>query len=145
GDYWRADAKNAMLTRIYGITFPDRKLLKEYLQKLEEAKKRDHKVLGPKLDLFSLHEEAPGIPFLHPKGMIIWNRLIDYWRECHKRADYVEIKTPTILVKELWERSGHWQNYHQNMYITTHEDREFAIKPMNCPGAMLFYREKSHS
>ncbi|MDB6082009.1 MAG: threonyl-tRNA synthetase [Chlamydiia bacterium] len=145
GAYWRGDSKNAMLTRIYGISFPDRKLLKEYLHNLEEAKKRDHKVLGPKLDLFSFHEEAPGIPFIHPKGMIIWNRLIDYWRSCHMRAGYLEIKTPTILIKDLWERSGHWQNYHQNMFVTTQEDREFAIKPMNCPGAMLFFKEKNHS
>ena len=145
GAYWRADAKNTMLTRIYGISFPDRKLLKEYLQRLEEAKKRDHKILGPKLDLFTLHEEAPGIPFIHPKGMIIWNRLLDYWRECHKRAGYVEIKTPTILIKELWERSGHIQNYSENMFFTSHEERDFAIKPMNCPGAMLYYNEKSHS
>lgn len=145
GAYWRGDSKNTMLTRIYGISFPDRKLLKEYLFKLEEAKKRDHKVIGPKLDLFSFHEEAPGIPFIHPKGMIIWNRLIDYWRECHSRAGYMEIKTPTLLVKELWERSGHWQNYHQNMFVTVQEEREFAVKPMNCPGAMLFYKEKNHS
>jgi len=145
GAYWRADAKNAQLTRIYGISFPDRKLLKEYLQKLEEAKKRDHKVIGPKLDLFSMHEEAPGIPFIHPKGMTIWNRIVDYWRECHKRAGYVEIKTPTLLTKELWVKSGHWQNYHENMFITTQEEREFAIKPMNCPGAMIYYNDKSHS
>lgn len=145
GAYWRGDATKDMLTRIYGISFPDRKLLQEYLHKVEEAKKRDHKVLGPKLDLFSLHEEAPGIPFFHPKGMIIWNRIIEYWRECHRRAGYVEIKTPSMMVKSLWERSGHWQNYRANMFLSIIEDREFAIKPMNCPGGMLWYRSKGHS
>ncbi|MCE5293147.1 MAG: threonine--tRNA ligase, partial [Chlamydiales bacterium] len=145
GAYWRADSNNEMLTRIYGISFPDRKLLKEYLHKLEEAKKRDHKILGPKLDLFSLKEEAPGMPFIHPKGMIIWNRLLEYWRECHKRADYVEIKTPSLMIRELWETSGHWENYRENMYTCCVEEREFAVKPMNCPGAMLFYKAKKHS
>lgn len=145
GAYWKGDSKNEMLTRIYAISFPDRKLLKEYLHKLEEAKKRDHKILGPKLDLFSLKEEAPGMPFIHPKGMIIWNRLIEYWRECHKRANYVEIKTPSLMIKELWERSGHWANYHKHMYTCCVEEREFAVKPMNCPGAMLFYKAKKHS
>ena len=145
GAYWRGDAKNEMLTRIYGISFPDRKLLKEYLHKLEEAKKRDHKVIGPRLGLFSLHEEAPGTPFIHPKGMVIWNKLLEYWRECHKRAAYVEIKTPTMMVKDLWIRSGHWQNYRENMFTSEIEKREFAIKPMNCPGAMLFYKTSTHS
>ena len=145
GAYWRGDAKNEMLTRIYGISFPDRKLLKEYLHKLEEAKKRDHKLIGPKLDLFSIHEEAPGTPFIHPKGMVIWNKLLEYWRECHKKADYVEIKTPTMMVKDLWVRSGHWENYRENMFTSEIEKREFAIKPMNCPGAMLFYKCASHS
>lgn len=145
GAYWRGDAKNEMLTRIYAISFPDRKLLKEYLQKLEEAKKRDHKILGPKLDLFSLKEEAPGIPFIHPKGMIIWNRLIAYWREVHKRHGYVEIKTPSMMVRTLWEKSGHWQNYRENMFTSTIEEREFAIKPMNCPGGMLYYASQHHS
>lgn len=145
GAYWRADSNKEMLTRIYGISFPDRKQLKEYLFKLEEAKKRDHKILGPKLDLFSLKEEAPGIPFIHPKGMILWNRLLDYWRECHKRCGYVEIKTPSLMIRDLWERSGHWQNYKENMFTSTIEEREFAIKPMNCPGAMLYYLSKSHS
>lgn len=145
GAYWRGDSKNEMLTRIYGISFPDRKLLKEYLTKLEEAKKRDHKVIGPKLDLFSLKEEAPGIPFMHHKGMIIWNRLLEYWRACHKRKKYIEIKTPTLMVRELWEKSGHWANYRENMFTSTIEEREFAIKPMNCPGAMLYFKAKSHS
>jgi threonyl-tRNA synthetase len=145
GAYWRGDATKDMLTRIYGISFPERKLLQDYLHRVEEAKKRDHKILGPKLDLFSLHEEAPGIPFLHPKGMIIWNRIIEYWRECHRRAGYIEIKTPSMMVKSLWERSGHWQNYRANMFLSVIEDREFAIKPMNCPGGMLWYRSKGHS
>lgn len=145
GAYWKGDSKNEMLTRIYAISFPDRKLLKDYLHKLEEAKKRDHKVIGPKLDLFSLKEEAPGMPFIHPKGMIIWNRLLEYWRECHKRANYVEIKTPSLMIKELWERSGHWDNYREHMYTCCVEERDFAVKPMNCPGAMLFYKAKKHS
>lgn len=145
GAYWRGDNTREMLTRIYAITFPDRKLLKEYLHQIEEAKKRDHKVLGPRLDLFSLKEEAPGMPFIHPKGMLIWNALLKYWRECHEKAGYVEIKTPMMMSKELWETSGHWQNYRQNMYTSSIEEREFAIKPMNCPGCMLFYKTQSHS
>lgn len=145
GAYWRGDSEKEMLTRIYGITFPDRKLLKDYLLYLEEAKKRDHKILGPKLDLFSLKEEAPGMPFIHPKGMIIWNQLIEYIRECLSRSDYVEIKTPTLLTRELWERSGHWSNYRQNMFTSIIEDRDFAIKPMNCPGGMLYYKSHVHS
>lgn len=145
GAYWHGDAKNDVLTRIYGITFPDRKMLKDYLQQLEEAKKRDHKILGPKLDLFSLKEEAPGMPFIHPKGLIIWNQLIAYLRECLDKAGYIEIKTPTMMTRELWERSGHWSNYRQNMFTSQVEDRDFAIKPMNCPGGMLFYRSKVHS
>lgn len=145
GAYWKGDSKNEMLTRIYGITFPDRKLLKEYLARIEEAKKRDHKVIGPKLGLFSLKEEAPGIPFILPKGMVIWNRLLEYWRGCHKKAGYVEIKTPSMMVKDLWERSGHWQNYRENMFLSIVEEREFAIKPMNCPGAMLFYKATKQS
>lgn len=145
GAYWRGDSDREMLTRIYAITFPDRKMLKDYLHQLEEAKKRDHKVLGPKLDLFTHREEAPGMVFIHPKGMIIWEALLDFWRECHKRAGYQEIKTPQLMARELWERSGHWQNYRQNMYTTAIEEREFAIKPMNCPGCMLFYKTHMHS
>lgn len=145
GAYWRGDAKNEMLTRIYAITFPDRKQLKDYLLILEEAKKRDHKILGPKLDLFSLQEEAPGMPFIHPKGMIIWNQLTAYIRSCLERNGYVEIKTPTMMSRELWERSGHWSNYRQNMFTSQIEDRDFAIKPMNCPGGMLFYLSHQHS
>jgi threonyl-tRNA synthetase len=145
GAYWRGDSKNEMLTRIYAISFPDRKMLKEYLHQQEEAKKRDHRVIGPKLDLFSLKEEAPGMPFIHPHGMIIWNRLLQFWRMCHEKAGYVEIKTPVMMTKELWEVSGHWYNYRQNMYVTQIEEREFAIKPMNCPGCMLYYKSKPHS
>ncbi len=145
GAYWRGDSNNEMLCRIYAITFPERTLLKEYLHQLEESKKRDHKVLGPKLDLFSLKEEAPGMPFIHPKGMIIWNELSAFMREKLAQSDYVEIKTPSMMVKELWEISGHWFNYRQNMFTSVVEEREFAIKPMNCPGCMLFYKTHSHS
>ncbi len=145
GAYWKGDPSREMLTRIYAISFPDRKQLKEYLFLLEEAKKRDHKVLGPKLDLFSLKEEAPGMPFIHPKGMVMWNRLIHFWREMHARADYVEIKTPQLMSQQLWETSGHWFHYRENMYAFGIEDRHFAIKPMNCPGCMLYYKSHTHS
>ena len=145
GAYWRGDSKREMLTRIYAISFPDRKMLKEYIALLEEAKKRDHKILGPKLDLFSIREEAPGMPFIHPKGMIVWNQLIHLWRIMHKKAGYEEIKTPQIMSQELWETSGHWEHYRENMYAFSIEERHFAIKPMNCPGCMLYYKSKSHS
>lgn len=145
GAYWRGDSNREMLTRIYGVTFPDKKLLREYLRQLEEAKKRDHKILGPQLDLFSLRDEAPGIPFIHTKGILVWNALLNYWRQCHERAGYVEIKTPQLMVKDLWEKSGHWQNYRHNMYTTSIEERDFAIKPMNCPGCMLYYKMNTHS
>ncbi|HEV3269893.1 MAG TPA: threonine--tRNA ligase [Candidatus Rhabdochlamydia sp.] len=145
GAYWRGDSKREMLTRIYAISFPDRKMLKEYITLLEEAKKRDHKILGPKLDLFSIREEAPGMPFIHPKGMIVWNRLVHLWRIMHEKAGYEEIKTPQIMSQELWETSGHWEHYRENMYAFSIEERHFAIKPMNCPGCMLYYKSKSHS
>lgn len=145
GAYWRGDSTKEMLTRLYAISFPDRKELKAYLVQLEEAKKRDHKVLGPKLDLFSLKEESPGIPFIHPRGMIIWNRLLDFWREKHAAAGYVEIKTPQLMTKELWVTSGHWAYYRQNMFTSLIEEREFAIKPMNCPGCLLYYKAQTHS
>jgi threonyl-tRNA synthetase len=145
GAYWRGDAKNDVLTRIYGITFPDRKMLKDHLQMLEEAKKRDHKLIGPKLGLFSLKEEAPGMPFIHPKGLYIWNQLIAYIRELLDRNGYIEIKTPSLMTRELWERSGHWANYRDNMFTSHIEDRDFAIKPMNCPGGMLYYKGDIHS
>jgi threonyl-tRNA synthetase len=145
GAYWRADSTKEMLTRIYGISFPDKKLLKEYLLLIEEAKKRDHKILGPKLGLFSLKEEAPGMPFIHPKGMVIWNRLIEFWRQMHREAGYLEIKTPQLMSQDLWEMSGHWAHYRQNMYAFDIEERGFALKPMNCPGCMLHYRSELHS
>jgi threonyl-tRNA synthetase len=145
GAYWRGDCCNEMLTRIYAISFPDRKMLKEHLQMLEEAKKRDHKVLGPKLDLFSLKEEAPGMPFIHPKGLYIWNRLLEFLREHLNDRNYIEIKTPSMMTRSLWELSGHWANYRQNMFTSVVEDRDFAIKPMNCPGCMLYYKTHSHS
>jgi threonyl-tRNA synthetase len=145
GAYWRADQARAMLTRVYAISFPDRKQLKDYLTLLEEAKKRDHKILGPKLDLFSLKEEGPGMPFIHPRGMIIWNRLIEFLRGLHEKARYVEIKTPQLLSQSLWETSGHWFHYRENMYAFSIENRHFAIKPMNCPGCMLYFKSQSHS
>ena len=145
GAYWRGDSQKTMLTRIYGIAFPDRKQLKDYLFMLAEAKKRDHRVLGNKLDLFSFKDESPAMPFIHPKGMVVWNHLIDFWRVLHEEAGYVEIKTPQILTRELWEKSGHWEHYRENMYTTEVEDRAFAIKPMNCPGCMLYFGSKSHS
>lgn len=145
GAYWKGNAENAMLTRIYAITYPDRKQLKDYLFMLEEAKKRDHKILGPKLDLFSLKEEAPGMPFIHSKGMIIWKQLTRYITTLLEKNDYIEIKTPTMMVRELWEKSGHWDNYRENMFTSEIEKHDFAIKPMNCPGGMLFYKTTTHS
>lgn len=145
GAYWHGDPTKEMLTRIYGISFPDRKQLKDYLTQIEEAKKRDHKVLGPKLDLFSLKEEAPGMPFIHPKGLFVWNQLLFFIRELLDKRDYVEIKTPTLMTRELWELSGHWSNYRQNMFTSQIEERDFAIKPMNCPGGMLYYKGQVHS
>ncbi|MES2345251.1 MAG: threonine--tRNA ligase [Chlamydiota bacterium] len=145
GAYWKGDSNREMLTRIYAISYPDRKQLKDYLFLLEEAKKRDHKILGPKLNLFSTMEEAPGMPFIHAKGMLVWNQLIHFWRELHTKAGYIEIKTPQLMSQELWERSGHWSHYRENMYAFEIEKRHFAIKPMNCPGCMLYYRSESHS
>lgn len=145
GAYWRGNSEREMLTRIYAISFPDKKRLKEYLSLLEEAKKRDHKVLGQALNLFSFQEEAPGMPFIHPRGQIVWNRLLDYWRRIHEEAGYVEIQTPTMMSKELWEQSGHWSHYRENMYLSNIEEREYAIKPMNCPGCMLYYKTAVHS
>jgi len=145
GAYWRGDERNPMLTRIYGTAFFDKKDLKKYLYMIEEAKKRDHRKLGKELDLFSFHDEGPGFPFWLPNGMVIKNALLDYWREEHRNAGYVEVQTPVLLKKDLWVRSGHWDNYRENMYITEIDDYPFAIKPMNCPGGMLIYREKIHS
>lgn len=145
GAYWRADAENEMLTRVYAITYPDKKQLKDYLFFLQEAKKRDHKILGPKLNLFSLKEEAPGMPFIHPNGMTIWKELTQYISSLLEKHGYVEIKTPTMMARELWEKSGHWENYRENMFTSQIEKRDYAIKPMNCPGGMLFYKTKSYS
>lgn len=145
GAYWRADANNKMLCRVYGIAFPKASMLEEYLQMLEEAKKRDHRKLGKDLELFTLLEEGPGFPFFLPKGMVLKNLLIDYWRQIHTKAGYLEIQTPIILSRSLWERSGHWDHYKQNMYTTEIDGEDYAIKPMNCPGGILVYKTKMHS
>ncbi|ABY94423.1 MULTISPECIES: threonine--tRNA ligase [Thermoanaerobacter] len=145
GAYWKGDEKNKMLQRIYGISFPKKSMLDEYLHMLEEAKKRDHRKLGKELDLFSIHPEGPGFPFFHPKGMIIRNILEDFWRKEHMKHGYQEIKTPIILNEELWRRSGHWDHYKENMYFTEIDGETYAIKPMNCPGAMLVYKSTMHS
>ena len=145
GAYWRGDAKNKMLTRVYGISFPKHSMLEEHLQMLEEAKKRDHRKLGKELGLFMLRDEGPGFPFFLPKGMVLKNLLIDYWREVHKKYGYVEVSTPVILSRKLWERSGHWDHYKDNMYTTVIDDEDFAIKPMNCPGGMMVYQSQPHS
>ena len=145
GAYWRGDEKNKVLTRIYGISFPKAGELEEYLKMLEEAKARDHRKLGKELGLFILQDEGPGFPFFLPKGLTLKNTLIDYWREIHKKYGYVEISTPIMLNRDLWERSGHWQHYKNKMYTTVIDDTDFAIKPMNCPGGMLVYRSEQHS
>ncbi len=145
GAYWRGDEKNKMLQRIYGTTYEKAKDLEEHLRLLEEAKKRDHRKLGRELDLFSMHEEAPGFPFFHEKGMIIRNELEHFWRQKHKEAGYGEIRTPMILNEELWHQSGHWDHYKENMYFTTIDDEGYAIKPMNCPGSILVYKNSMYS
>jgi len=145
GAYWRADQNNPQLQRVYGAAFFNKKELDAYLHFLEEAKRRNHRKIGEAQDLFSFHDEAPGMAFIHPKGMVIWNMLLDYWRVEHQRAGYVETKTPIILKRVLWERSGHWENYRENMYFTAVDDEQYAIKPMNCPGGMLLYRSRPHS
>ena len=145
GAYWRGDEKNKMLTRIYGTAFTKAADLEEYLTRLEEAKKRDHRKLGKELGLFALMEEGPGFPFFLPKGMVLKNTLIDYWRQIHTREGYVEISTPMMLTRSLWETSGHWDHYKENMYTTVIDDTDFAIKPMNCPGGMLVYKSAPHS
>ncbi len=145
GAYWRADQTKAQLQRIYGTAFFDKKKLKAHLKFIEEAKKRNHRKLGRRLDLFSFHDEAPGMAFFHAKGMVIWNTLLDYWRMEHLADGYIETKTPIMLNRALWERSGHWDNYRENMYTSKIDDVEYAIKPMNCPGGMLLYAEKPHS
>ncbi|MCD6363603.1 MAG: threonine--tRNA ligase [Synergistetes bacterium] len=141
GAYWRGDERNPMLQRIYGTAFPAKEMLEEHLRRLEEAKKRDHRLLGRELDLFSLHPEGPGFPFFHPKGMVVLNELIDFWRREHRKAGYLEIRTPLVLNRELWERSGHWDHYKENMYFTKIDEVDYAIKPMNCPGAILVFKE----
>ena len=145
GAYWRGDEKNKMLQRIYATAFPKQSALDEYLAMVEEAKKRDHRKLGRDLKLFALMDEGPGFPFFLPKGMILKNTLIDYWREIHTREGYVEISTPIMLNRQLWETSGHWDHYKENMYTTVIDDTDFAIKPMNCPGGMLVYKSEIHS
>ncbi|MFH1154122.1 MAG: threonine--tRNA ligase [Pseudomonadota bacterium] len=145
GAYWRADQKREQLQRLYGIAFFDKKELNQYITMIEEAKKRDHRKIGTRLDLFSFHQEAPGMPFFHAKGMEMWNALLAYWRDEHKAAGYVETKTPVMLNRMLWEKSGHWANYRENMYTSVVDEEEYAIKPMNCPGGMILYGSVSHS
>ena len=143
--YWRGDSNRETLQRIYGIAFPKKDELDEYLAKLEEAKKRDHRKLGRELGLFMMSEEGPGFPFFLPKGMVLKNTLLDYWRQCHKRYGYVEIATPIILNQHLWHQSGHWDHYKDNMYTTVIDEEDYAVKPMNCPGGMLVYKNEPHS
>lgn len=145
GAYWRGDEKNVMLTRVYGTAFPDADSLDEHLKRIEEAKLRDHRKLGRELDLFSFQPEGPGFPFFHPKGMVLMNTLLAFWRGEHKKRGYSEIKTPLILDRDLWLRSGHWDHYRENMYFTEIDERPFAIKPMNCPGGILIYKSAKHS
>ncbi|NCE64761.1 threonine--tRNA ligase [Pseudoflavonifractor sp. 524-17] len=143
--YWRGDSNRETLQRIYGIAFPKKDELDAYLQRIEEAKKRDHRKLGKELGLFMMTEEGPGFPFFLPKGMVLKNTLLEYWRECHKRYGYVEIATPIILNQQLWHRSGHWDHYKDNMYTTVIDEEDYAVKPMNCPGGMLVYKNEPHS
>lgn len=145
GAYWKGDEKNKMLQRIYGTAFEKKAELDDYINMLEEAKKRDHRKLGKELDLFSIKEEGPGFPFFHPKGMIVRNTLQNFWREMHQAADYDEIMTPVILSESLWHQSGHWDHYKENMYFTKIDNQDFAIKPMNCPGSILVYKNAIHS
>ena len=143
--YWRGDSNRQTLQRIYGVAFPKKEELDAYLQRIEEAKRRDHRKLGKELGLFMMAEEGPGFPFFLPKGMVLKNTLLDYWRQVHKKYGYVEISTPVILNRQLWERSGHWDHYKQNMYTTVIDGEDYAIKPMNCPGGMLVYASEPHS
>ncbi len=143
--YWRGDSSRQTLQRIYGVAFPKKDELDEYLARIEEAKKRDHRRLGKELGLFMMSEEGPGFPFFLPKGMVLKNTLLDYWRECHKRYGYVEIATPIILNQHLWHQSGHWDHYKDNMYTTVIDGEDYAVKPMNCPGGMLVYKSEPHS
>jgi len=143
--YWRGDSNRQTLQRIYGVAFPKKEELDEYLERIEEAKKRDHRKLGRELGLFMMSEEGPGFPFFLPKGMVLKNTLLEYWRECHKRYGYVEISTPIILNQHLWHQSGHWDHYKDNMYTTVIDGEDYAVKPMNCPGGMLVYKNEPHS
>lgn len=145
GAYWRENEKNPMLTRIYGTAFPRTGDLEAYLERMEEAKRRDHRRIGRELEIFAFLEEGPGFPFFLPKGMILKNLLIDYWREVHIKEGYAEISSPVLLNRELWETSGHWEHYRENMYTTRIDEADFAVKPMNCPGGMLVYKMKPHS
>ncbi len=145
GAYWHGDPTQKMLQRVYGTAWPTKKDLDDYLTRLEEAKKRDHRVLGKQLDLFSFNEAGPGFAFIHAKGMIIWNAIVDFWRGVHDKYEYQEIRTPIILNEELWHKSGHWENYKENMYFTNFDDASYAIKPMNCPGGCLIYKTRQHS
>ena len=145
GAYWRGSEKNKMLQRIYGIAFPDKKMLRQWLHLREEAEKRNHVKLGKELELFSMHPEAPGCVFVHPKGMVVWNELLKFWKEEHDRAGYDEINTPSIMKEELWVRSGHFDHYEENMYFTEIDGEKYAVKPMNCPGGILVYKTKRHS
>jgi threonyl-tRNA synthetase len=145
GAYWRGDSSRKMLQRVYGTSFPKASQLEEYIHRLEEAKKRDHRKLGKELKLFALMEEGPGFPFMLPKGMVVKNELLKYWREVHDRAGYVEVETPIVLNRELWETSGHWHHYRDNMYTLTIDEEDYAIKPMNCPGGMLVYKTEMRS
>lgn len=145
GAYWRGDENNKMLQRIYGVVFRNKEVLDEYLKNLEEAKKRDHRKLGKELKLFTFLDDGPGFPFYLPNGVILKNKLIEFWREIHKEAGYVEIETPIMLNKNLWETSGHWDHYKENMYTSKIDEEEFALKPMNCPGGMLIYKNETHS
>ena len=145
GAYWRGSEKNKMLQRIYGTAFTNKEDLDEYLAMIEEAKKRDHRKLGRELDLFDVLDEGPGFPFFYPKGMVLRNVLEDYWRKVHVQAGYQEVKTPMILSRELWEKSGHWENYRENMYTTRIDDQDFAIASMNCPGGMLAFKRRMWS
>jgi threonyl-tRNA synthetase len=145
GAYWRGDQKNKQLTRVYGVAFPTKEELKDYLHMMEEAAKRDHRKIGRELDLFSFHDCAPGMPFWHPKGTIVWNELLKYWREEHTKSGYGEIRTPIILSKCLWEQSGHWKHFKENMYFTRIDEAECALKPMNCPGGIQVYKDTVRS
>jgi len=145
GAYWRGDEKNKMLTRIYGTSFYSKEDLKSYLEKIEKAKRSDHRIIGKDLDLFSFHDEAPGFPFFHPRGMVLQNEILSYWRKEHRAEGYQEIKTPIILSNQLWRTSGHWDHYKDNMYFVQIDECEYAVKPMNCPGAILIYKSDQHS